>query len=337
MRNDPTVSIIIPTYNRGPFIEHAIRSIVAQAYPADKFELIVVDDGSTDSTGEILERSQKTNPCMRVLHQCNQGPATARNVGIQESRGEIIVFMDDDCVADKRWVSELTRPYISPCVGGVAGRIRYVPPNANVANRIAAHNVGVGQPVDDRGRIPFFVTANASFRRVALEQVGGFDTAFPHAAQEDIDLSYRVRDAGWELAYADSALVDHFHNHTMVGDMQRCYQVGQAQITLYRKHGMPYTVWSDLPANLWAFGRIPFGWARNFAGGRGDMVTNLLGPVLYRLNRAMLALGRTKAYLAHRPRLPEAQPGDTRADPKMGIAHQVEDGGGAKAITQLRP
>src|SRR4051794_25606038 len=105
----PAVSVVIPTYNRGPFLERTIRSLVGQSYPADKLEVIVVDDGSMDGTGQILERCQETSACLRVLRQAKHGPATARNLGIQQSHGEIILFMDDDCVADERWVFELTR------------------------------------------------------------------------------------------------------------------------------------------------------------------------------------------------------------------------------------
>lgn len=296
----PTVSVVIPTYNRGPFLERAIRSILTQAYPADRFEVIVIDDGSTDGTGRVLDRCRQDYTSLRVLHQPNRGPATARNLGIRQARGEIVLFMDDDCVADRSWIAELVQHYTDAEVGGVAGRIRFVPPNDNFANRGAANATGCGQPVDDEGRIAYFVTANASFRRAALEQVGGFDPSFPHAAQEDIDLSLRVLAAGWQLCFASSAVVDHYHNHTIMGDLRRSYQIGQAEITLFRKHGMRYSVWYDLPSSLLAFTRVPFGCIRNLLRG-GDVVVNLSIPLFHRLNGAMLALGRTKAHLTRRP------------------------------------
>jgi len=296
----PSVTIIVPTYNRSHFIERAFESLVKQDYPRDKLDIIVIDDGSNDQTRAILERFQNAHAKFRFLQQNNLGPATARNAGLREARGNIILFIDDDCIADEKWVRELTRAYDDPQVGGVAGRIQFVPPDDNIANRCAARNAGgEGQPVDANGEIAFFVTANASFRRDVLEQIGGFDTAFPHAAQEDLDLSFRVKQHGWQLRYADTAIVNHYHQHTIRGDLKRYYQIGQAEAIMGVKHGIKHSVWTELPLSLCAFWRVPFGCIRNLAQGVRPL-ESLMAPLHYRMKNVMLALGRTKGYIALR-------------------------------------
>ena len=113
----PSVSAVIPTRNRGPFLERAIRSLAAQRYPSDRYEVIVIDDGSTDGTPEVLKRCLAEFPCMRVLTQRNRGPAVARNAGIRIATGEVILLMDDDCTCHEHWAFELTRAYVDAGVG----------------------------------------------------------------------------------------------------------------------------------------------------------------------------------------------------------------------------
>jgi GT2 family glycosyltransferase len=299
MNQFPAITIVIPTYNRSHFLVRSLASLVSQDYPRDRLEVLVVDDGSKDQTPEILEKFRAENPCFRYLRQNNHGPAAARNAGIKEAHGDIILFMDDDCIAAERWAYELTRPYKDPNVGGVAGRVQFVAPDDNIANRCAARYAGIGQPVDTNGEIEFFVTANASFRRAALEEVGGFDTAFPYAAQEDFDLSYRIKQRGWNLVYTDKAVVDHYHHHTIRNELKRFYRVGQAEAMMWLKHGRKYSVWTELPLSLCAFWRVPFGCIRNLIQGMRPS-ESLMVPLLHRMNNLMLAIGRTKGYLAYR-------------------------------------
>src|SRR6266498_196465 len=128
------VSVIIPTHNRSGFIERAFTSLVEQEYPKDKFEIIVIDDGSNDRTPEILERFRKQHAFFRYLSQANKGPAAARNLGIRQANGEIILLMDDDCIAATTWARELVNAYTDERIGGVAGRIKFVASDNNIAN-----------------------------------------------------------------------------------------------------------------------------------------------------------------------------------------------------------
>src|SRR5438093_7821196 len=210
----PSISIAVATRNRADRLDRALAALVRQNYPPDRLEIIVVDDGSRDHTRTVVDRHAAGYPRLRYLSQSGRGPAAARNLAVGHARGEIVLFTDDDCVPDPDWVRELVRGFEEAHVGGVAGRIEFVPPGDNLGNRIAAATNGCGQPRTPDGQLDFIVTANGSFRKAVLEQVAGFDETFPHAVHEDVDLSHRVRRAGRTLRYVDGALVYHHHDHT---------------------------------------------------------------------------------------------------------------------------
>lgn len=295
----PKATIIVPTYNRSHFIEKSFSALVNQNYPKDRLEIIAIDDGSIDRTPEILRRFQSEYPYFRYFTQPNRGPATARNLGLRHARGEIILFIDDDCIADENWALELARAYQSAEVAGIAGRIVYVPPADNLANRIAAHANGNGQAVGPDGEVAFFVTANASFKRGVLEQMGGFDETFPHAVHEDVDLSRRVKQAGWKLQYCDRAVVHHYHHYTIKGNLKKWYQLGNALALYHLKHALATPVWSAVPVSLLAFVRIPFGFVRNLTKGLGIKQSFML-PVFHRLHNLMIAAGMFKGHRRYR-------------------------------------
>jgi len=110
------VSVIIPAYNEESTIESCLKSLLNQTIEKDTYELIVVDDGSTDSTPEIIKRYP-----VKLFRQENSGPATARNLGAKNSSGEIILFTDADCIADPNWIEEMISPFIDEEVIAVKG------------------------------------------------------------------------------------------------------------------------------------------------------------------------------------------------------------------------
>jgi Glycosyltransferases involved in cell wall biogenesis len=101
------ISIIIPTYNRSDKLKKCLDSALSQDYPHDKFEVIVVDDGSSDETLEVLCSLAKEHGMLRYFSQPHQGPAAARNLGIKESRAGILGFTDNDCVLEPDWARRM--------------------------------------------------------------------------------------------------------------------------------------------------------------------------------------------------------------------------------------
>ena len=114
------ISVIIPTYNRAGQLKDCLDSLFNQTYK--NFEIIVIDDGSTDCTEDLVRDLQKEHKNLKYLKQKNKGPAGARNLGIKKARGKIIVFCDDDCTADKEWIKNIAEAYKNTCYNIIGGR-----------------------------------------------------------------------------------------------------------------------------------------------------------------------------------------------------------------------
>lgn len=203
------VSVVIPTYNRGKKLSKTLESLIAQSYPKDGYEVIVVDDGSTDNTGEVVKEFRRKFKKFRYFKQENRGPAAARNIGIKNSRGEIIAFTDDDCIVPRDWLDRLVATYERfPDVVGVGGYIeaREDILKKNIFAQYESYEArviyGLGREVIFGGAdTPGMGTANVSFKKQVLEEVGGFDEFFRSAAGEDMDLKKRIGEKGYKFVY----------------------------------------------------------------------------------------------------------------------------------------
>lgn len=204
----PFVSVIVPTFNRATTLADTLGSLARLRYPADRLEVIVVDNSSTDRTPEVVAAARRAAPFPVIYARVeNRGPAVARNVGVARSRGELLAFTDSDCAAPPDWLANLVRR-LGPGVGLVAGPVRPVI-NPERVPSFFYHQTDHRRPND------FYPTANVLYPRRVFEQVGGFDAQYgalrwgPPVGGEDIDLAWRVKAAGYRAAWADDAPVDH--------------------------------------------------------------------------------------------------------------------------------
>ena len=215
MKFEPFVSVVIPTYNRKEMLKDCLESLFNQNYPKGEYEIIVVDDGSTDGTNEVIQSLSEKHK-LKYFYQENKGPAAARNLGIENSEGEIICFIDDDCIADRDWIKNLIKGYTDDKIGGVGGRtIGYNP--KNVIEKFQDY-LFIPKVIDN-SYLPSINTANASYRRSILIEVSGFDPRF--RTNEDYDLGIRVRKGGYRLRYMPSAIVYHKHREDFFGLLKR--------------------------------------------------------------------------------------------------------------------
>jgi len=164
-----------------------------------------------------------TFPGVRFLQQANAGPAAARNRGALESQGNIIVFTDDDCVPMPDWLGEMIAPFQDPQVVGTKGVYR------SRQKEITARFVQI--EYEDRYRlmaglpqIDFIDTYSAAFRRERFTEMSGYDTSFPVACAEDIELSYRMSARGWKMKFAPRAVVYHTHPDTLGRYLRKKYK-----------------------------------------------------------------------------------------------------------------
>ena len=205
----PFVTVVLPIYNRRAWVQEQLDSLEKQNYPRDRFEVIVVDNGSRDGAWEVVEERVKTTAIRMSCYKNDDPvkvPAASRNFGIRHAQGEFVGFTDSDCQTDPNWIREMVAAF-SEDVGIVEGRTIPVP----------------GDPAPPMCRIKvidgsrsLFDTCNIMYRKQALLEVGGFardfyENGYPRYYGEDLDLGYRVKERGWRVAFAPDAIVMH-HN-----------------------------------------------------------------------------------------------------------------------------
>lgn len=216
----PTISAIICTHNRDRYLGKAIDSLLAQDL-AD-FELIVVDNASTDQTQSVIA-ARKTNPRLRSVYEPTLGLSVARNRGWRESQGEILAYLDDDAIADPNWLGELVRAY-QDCdrLAVAGGRISLIWPEGRRAPQWLSTELMAGLGYYNLGNEAIAITEpgltprglNYSIRRSFLETVGGFDAHFGRVggrllSNEELVMTEHALNLGWQVSYLPQAHVAH--------------------------------------------------------------------------------------------------------------------------------
>jgi len=221
------VSVIVPAYNAERTLAECLHALTQQDYPA--LEIIVVDDGSTDRTGEIAQRFDGVT----YIRQENAGPAAARNRGAAAAKGAWLAFTDSDCVAAPDWINQLMAKR-EPGVVGIGGTYGIANPASLLARIIHTEIVArhARQPV----YVDFLGSFNVAYERAAFEAVGGFDPAFSQASGEDNDLAYRMIDAGGKLTFTRFAVVKHYHPERLFPYFKTQMRHGYWRVALYKKH-----------------------------------------------------------------------------------------------------
>jgi|SRR5437867_6170890 len=206
----PNVSVIVPVYNAQETIRDCIDSLLELNYPKENLELIFVNNASTDKTHEVLK--QYSND-IRIMYEAKRGPAAARNKGILNARGEVVAFTDSDCVVDRDWLLNLIQPLRNCRVGIVGGTILSKRPHNAIE--------GFGEYIHDHNKAineykpPYAITMNWTSRLCVLKEMNLFDESFIRC--EDVDLSYRILQSGYILAFQPQAIVRHRNESTYSG------------------------------------------------------------------------------------------------------------------------
>ena len=235
------VSVVIPAHNRRALLREVLAAAGAQA-GAPPFEIVVVDDGSTDGSSEGLEDLALPVP-LRVVRQPNRGPAAARNRGVAAARGALVAFLGDDTVPAPDWLAWHVEAHHARAAAtplAVIGRTEWHPrirPTRFLAY-INEQGLQFGYALIDRPeQVPFnfFYTSNLSLTRSALLEEP-FDETFPYAAWEDIEASYRLTRRGLRLVYEARARVFHDHPTSFARFCSRQERVGYSAVVFWRRH-----------------------------------------------------------------------------------------------------
>ena len=303
-------SVVIPTYRRPDTLRRVLDALGEQERAPD-FEVVVVDDGSGDRTAELLH-AHRPPYLFRFFTQPNTGPAAARNRGVREASGRYVLFLGDDTVPEPTLLSVHAAAQAAPRRDAVAvlgyttwPRERRVSPFLHHINEYGLQ-FGYGL-IEDPESVPFnfFYTSNVSVPRALLLEAGLFDTTFPHAAWEDIELAYRLVQMGLRIIYRPGAVARHYHDITLASFRTRQEKAGEAAAIFFGKHpelgdflGVPQALtlreragsWAGLLA-LWAL--LAERW--DLPGGRTAIDRVLRGDYLRGLKRGLARAGRSLA------------------------------------------
>lgn len=205
----PFFSVVVPTRMRPERLAACIDGLGRLAYPRERFEAIVVDDGS-----EQEARVQAPDGLrLRILRQEHAGPAAARNLGAAHAAGDHLAFLDDDCVPHSGWLTAFADRFAKSPEAVVGGcTVNGLPENVySTASQLLVSYLYAYHRRGGTAQPPFFTSNNLALSAASFEKLQGFSTSFTLAAGEDRDLCARALDAGFALEYAPDAIVTHAH------------------------------------------------------------------------------------------------------------------------------
>jgi glycosyltransferase involved in cell wall biosynthesis len=231
-------SVVIPTHNRLDMLLRVVAALEAQV-DAPPFEIIVISDGSMDNTDAVMTRRRG----ITFRTQPNHGPGRARNHGVSLALGQFVVFLGDDTVPEPQFLAEHARVHRASNDDPLLACLGYTgwPEKTRVTSfmhYINDYGLQFGyRLIEDGAVVPFnfFYTSNISIDRKLLTKYP-FDTTFPAAAWEDIELAYRLDREGLKIRYNARAVTRHHHPMTVDSFARRQYTVGKSGAIFYRKH-----------------------------------------------------------------------------------------------------
>jgi glycosyltransferase involved in cell wall biosynthesis len=253
------ISIIICTRNRARSLKQTLEAINrVNPVPGLTAELIVVNNGSTDDTEQVLRSAVFSEIKFRAIVEPRKGLAVARNRGVREAAGEILVFTDDDIVPSQHWLEKMVAPLLARQCEGVAGRIELAP-ELRRPWMVSQHKVWLA--ADDQpeaGKLQL-VGANMAFHRSVLERVPAFDEELGAGALgsfEETLFSWQLSEAGLRLRYAPDAVVVHYPDASRLLrsswlDAARLQGVSAAYVCYHWQQ-------EDLPLPLWRLNFLKF-------------------------------------------------------------------------------
>lgn len=269
------VTVVVPVRDR----PDGLAATLAHLGPAGA--VIVVDDGSGgEATAEVGMRGGAEV----IRHHTSRGPAAARNTGWRLATTALVAFVDAECVPAGGWIDTLLAQFSDPSVAAVAPRITTATPTA-LPGPLAAYELArpsldrgpLEAPVRPRSRVPFVPTAAIIVRRAALVEVDGFDEDL--RVGEDVDLVWRLTEAGWTVRYAPSAMVSHPSRPTVPAWLRQRFDYGSSAAPLARRHGQAVAPLSVSPWTLASWGLVGLG-APISGTALGAASTALLAPRL---------------------------------------------------------
>jgi len=234
-----SATVVMPAYRATATLGTALQSLLDQTDRPDFYEIIVVDDASQDETAVMAEafipKAAALDIDLRVYRMArNGGPAKARNAGAAGARGEIIIFTDSDCELTPTWLREMRLGYDDPDVAAVKGA--YLSRQTELGARFAQAELEERYALLEKADyIDVVFSYSAAFRREVFTELGGFDTRFPVADNEDTDLSWRLIEAGHRAVFRPEAKLYHRHMPSLYQYYRKKVSRGYWRMVVYRR------------------------------------------------------------------------------------------------------
>lgn len=255
----PIITVVVPVRNEARFIARTVEQLVGQDYPSDRFEILVVDGRSTDHTRGIVESLAAIHPSVKVLDNPGLLSSAARNIGVRQARGDLIVIVDGHCEMDGRRylrnVADAFRRSGADCLG------RPQPLDVTGASTLqkaiaAARSSWLGHHPDSfiySGEERFVPAKSVAvaYRREVFDRIGGFDERFD--ACEDVELNHRIDRAGLRCYFTPAVQVRYFPRSSLAGLFRQMARYGRGRVRLLRKHPETFSPGGFIPA-AWLVG-----------------------------------------------------------------------------------
>ncbi len=268
----PKVSVVVASYNGGKTLPACLSSLEQLNYP--NYEVILVDDGSTDDTAQIAtnyrmefddrrptastqlstlnpQPSAATRPRMRIIRQTNFGLSVARNTGIAAATGEIVAFTDSDCRADEDWLHYLGGDLLRSDFTGIGGHNFLPPEDGWIPAAVMASPGGPAHVMLSDRLAEHIPGCNMAFYKWALDEISGFDAIYRKAG-DDVDVCWRLQQRGYKIGFSPAGFVWHYRRATVQAYLKQQRGYGEAEALLVRKHPEYF---NDIGSSIWR-GRI---------------------------------------------------------------------------------
>ncbi len=229
------ISIVVPTFNRKNKLKSCLESILGQDYPSERFEIIVVDDGSTDGTREMVEAFKPFFAHLRYYFQENLGPAAARNFGVRQSQADIVGFTDDDCRLTSSWARDMLGSYaLNPRVDVVGGKTCVDTRNIKALVSQSLSDGAIFAEIGSEKKIIFFPTCNVSYKKSSVN--ARFAESFCFPAGEDLEFFWRLYKAGGRFVFNQSIEITHNCHMNLRSFIRQAYLYGRGNLRVKYAH-----------------------------------------------------------------------------------------------------
>lgn len=299
------ISLIIPTYNRAQCLSKVLYALEGQSLAKNRFEVIVVDDGSTDETPEVVQDfASNTNIQLKYIKQANKKQGAARNRGLQEADMPLVAFIGDDIIPDADFLNNHLHRHNIENVDdklAVTGHTKWSP-ELNVTpfmEYIHEYGYQFGFSIMENTHdldFNFFYTSNISLsRKFMLDQEKVFDEGFATYGWEDIELGFRLKEQGMRLCLEDGAVAFHKHPTDLPSFCLRQFNVGQSSRSFLAKHPELETLLGGADLERWVKWRGIAGLASRFV----NMIDKIHVPLPHKVYQFILhtyyCIGATSA------------------------------------------